>query len=49
MTTNWTKTKKDFWEKNDTIMKTEKKVLKSIKADILRDLNLLLKSRHQEL
>ena len=30
-------------------MKTEKKVLKSIKADILRDLNLLLKSRHQEL
>ena len=30
-------------------MKTEKKALKSIKAESLRDLDLLLKSRHQEL
>ena len=30
-------------------MKTEKKALKSIKAEILCDLDLLLKSRHQEL
>ena len=39
------KQRRSFGKKNDTTMKT----LKSIKAEILRDLDLLLKSRHQEL
>ena len=50
MTTNWTKTKKEFLvKKRYHYENRKKKALKSIKAESLRDLDLLLKSRHQEL